>query len=301
MTTTDLHLEGAATLLSSLIHGGEHAGTIGYLRREKFIQPDGTVAEVPVVSGNAVRGVLRRHSARLLWEQLGRPELDLPTFHVLMSGGALAKAGAGHVLSSPQLQELYQLVPHVSVFGAAGGGRIIGGRLQVGKMVPVCAETAHVMPDGIDTSTVRPVHDLLQIEEYSRLDSAKQPAELVMLADADGDGDGDPDDGVPATQMRYGHETLAVGTLLHWWLRLRAPNDLEVACLAAALRSWAAAGAHLGGRSATGHGRVAVHTDRWQIAQPQLTDGSDLTSDIDLAGWTADRRDDILTALSWLR
>ena len=53
-------LAGVMTALSSLIHsGGETYGITTKLRREKFVQPSGSVEEVPVISGNSIRGRLR--------------------------------------------------------------------------------------------------------------------------------------------------------------------------------------------------------------------------------------------------
>ena len=49
-------LEGIVTALSSISHnGGEKNGIVTQLRREKFVQPNGKVIEVPVISGNSIR------------------------------------------------------------------------------------------------------------------------------------------------------------------------------------------------------------------------------------------------------
>ena len=90
MTTSTYRIEGAATLLSSLSHGGEHAGTVGFLRREKIMQPDGQIVEVPIVSGNALRGLLRDHAADVMWRALGSPEL--PVAHSLACRGGVRVA-----------------------------------------------------------------------------------------------------------------------------------------------------------------------------------------------------------------
>ena len=137
--------DGHATALSSISHGGETLGTVTYLRREAFLSPTGRV-DVPVISGNAVRGVLRDTAAHLLWEALGSPKLPVPVMHALWAGGALVKAKS-QPLTGQRLADLRRMVPHVGVFGAAGGGRILDGALTVGKLVPVCAQTAHVLPE----------------------------------------------------------------------------------------------------------------------------------------------------------
>jgi len=50
---------GAVTALSSISHIGENRGITSLLRREKIVAGDGTVEEVPIFSGNGIRGMLR--------------------------------------------------------------------------------------------------------------------------------------------------------------------------------------------------------------------------------------------------
>lgn len=311
-TVSTLRMEGVATALSSISHGGEHTGTVQLLRRERFVQPSGEVVEIPVVSGNALRGLLRDHSADLLWRQLGCPELPMAVFHALFSGGALTKAGAGNVMSSHQLRTLRRLVPHVALFGAAGGGRIIEGKLSVGKLVPICAETAHVVPPGSLPEKVESVWSLLQIEEFSRMDDSKRgwsdrylgrgeaPALDAGTLLVDAPPDPKQDDG-PAQQMRYGAETIASGTRFHFWLMLTSVTDLEHEAFLLALASWSRSGAHVGGRSSTGHGRLRLDCESFSTAGPTLT-GTGVAPQVGerLAAHTLEHSDEIMEAVGWL-
>lgn len=318
MTTTH-RIEGAATVLSSISHGGEHAGTTGYLRREKIIQPSGDVAEVPIVAGNSLRGILRDHAAHVFHDLLGRPELPLPVFHLLWSGGSLAKAGSGHVLGARQLAQVRSLVPVVSVFGGSGAGKIIEGKLLVGKLIPVCAETAHIVPADLVPDQPRTIWDMLQIEEFTRRDDSKrdqlhraiegfapkqleagdQPEGQLLTVEAHAPAVEDEVDG-PAQQMRYGVETIAAGTRLHWWMMLRHVTDVETALVAAAIDRWMSDGAHIGGRSATGHGRLRLDVHQWQHQTPTATVGQALAAQTDvLADHVNTHRDEITEALGW--
>lgn len=310
-------IEGSATLLSSLMHGGDRAGTTSFLRREKVVQPSGAVVEVPVVSGNALRGILRDHAANVFWTALGQPALPVAVFHLLWSGGALAKAGAGHVLGARQVAEVRRLVPVVSLFGGSGAGKIIEGKLLIGKLVPIAAETVHLVPDGLAPEQPQSVWDMLQIEEYTRRDDSKrdrlhaaiegfapQPAletsavltEVAEHAPAVEERDG------PAQQMRYGVETLAAGTRLHWWMMLRDVTDVERVLFAAAVDAWASDGAHIGGRSATGHGRLRLDVHQWAHASPMTTVGTALAAQDDADALTRhveEHRDRIVEVLGW--
>jgi len=322
LETASYRIEGAATLLSSLSHIGESGGTVSYLRREKILTPDG-VSDVPVVSGNALRGILRDHAAHTFWRALGSPELPAPVFHLLWSGGALTKTGGGKSLGARQLAQVRALVPVVSLFGGSGAGKIMEGKLSVGKLVPACEETAHLLPDGFADAALPSVWDLIQVEEFTRRDDSKReqlhPAiagftaakELaptqgeLLTVDAPAKAvEDDLRDG-PAQQMRYGVETLAAGTRLHWWMQLRHVTPVETGMLAAALDAWITDGAHIGGRSATGHGRLRLDVHQWQHQTPVTTAGTALaalsgggTTDL-FTAHVRDNQADILDALGW--
>lgn len=247
-------IEGVATALSSIAHGGDHAGTTQYLRREKVLQLNDEVVEVPIISGNALRGVLRDFIATDLWRLLGEPELSLQAFHVLWSGGTLAKAGAGNVWIMRDVKRLHELVPHLAVMGCAAQGRIIAGRLLVGKLIPICKETAHIVK--ADPATLPSVWDIVQIEEFSRVDDGKQPTKTEGVEESpELLGDDKPEQ---AQQMRYGTETLAAGTRFRWWIALNDASPIERAVMARALDAWEEARAAVGGRSSSGHGNIEL-------------------------------------------
>lgn len=286
--------DGTLTALSSIAHGGETRGTITLLRRELISTPTGDLVHVPIVSGNTLRGRLRRLGEELLRDAVGYEGLLHPTAaHALRGGGSLAKTGH-EPLSGSRLQQLRELVPQIGVFGAAGGGTIISGALDVGKVVPHLSETSHIT--GIDTT--RSAFTGTQLEAYTRQDDADghdfvgvvaagepQAAELRF------DNTGRPDPVVRGgNQMLFHVETFPAGTVFTSWVRLRRPSPLELAFFLDVLDTFHADG-RLGGRVGIGHGQVGV----------------DLTADTapapDLPDWRAvvqQNRADILTALEGL-
>lgn len=305
-------MEGAATVAASLAHNGDREGTTTYFRTEKVIQPDGSVVHVPIGSGNGLRGLLRDVSADLLWDLMGRPQLPTPVYHFLYSGGQLGKAGSTKVIGSRQLATMRALIPHVGLFGGSGAGRIIEGRLKVGKLVPIVTETAHLVPAGLLTGAERSIHDYAQIEEFSRRDDTHRPrsaaaidgvARPETLSGADAllviDDAPEPERDGPANQMRYGTQTLPMGLRMHWWIRLDHVTDLEAAWFAAVLSQWAADGSVFGGRSATGHGRLILDAAGWVQSRPQVTDGTDQLPEagVCLAEHVTQHRDQILDHL----
>ena len=285
---------GTLTATSSIAHGGETRGTITLLRRELVVQPDGRHVLVPVISGNAFRGRLRRIGEELLRDTLAYEGLlPLAAAHALRGGGSLAKTSATP-LSGRRLHDLRSLVPHVGVFGCAGGGRIIDGCLQVGKVVPHVAETAHIIGAGH-----LPAFDSTQIESYVRHDdtSAHSFTDVIATDRIRIDDTGQPalDELPPAEPvsdtaqlMVYRVETFPAGTTFTTWLRLDRASDLEAAFFTSVLEGFIADG-RLGGRAAIGHGEVRVdltHT----VHGPAPTA-------VDWRAHLTEHRDDALTAL----
>ena len=263
--------------MSSLSHGGETLGTVTYLRREVFLTRTGRV-DVPVVSGNAVRGVLRETGARLLWEALGEPKLPLGVVHALWSGGALTKSRT-QPLTGQRLAEVRTVLPHIGVFGVAGGGRIVDGALQVGKLVPVCAQTEDVLPvwlrDRDGGAGLPDMYDLLQIERYSRIPDQRM---TELVAETPEPGASGADDNL---LMRYGIETFVPGTRFYSMFTLTNATDLEYEFFNDVLSDWLPV-ARVGGNARIGHGNLAFDLTTPEPPTTVTTEPSEAT-----VGWRA--------------
>lgn len=277
---------GTITAISSIAHGEESRGTYTMLRREFVTTPTGDRTEVPIISGNTLRGRLRRIGEELFRDAAGYAGLLSPAAaHTLRGGGSLAKTGK-EPLSGARLARLRELVPQLSVFGGAGGGTIIGGALDVGKVVPHVAETARIT--GVSTNT--PAFNAIQVEAYTRQDDDRQHDFVGVPATTTLDEDGQPI--VVATggnQMRFQIETFPAGTTFSTWLRLRRPTDLETAFFSDVLAEFSQNG-RLGGRIAIGHGQVRA----------DLTPTREPATDVDWRKFVTDNRDEILQVLKAL-
>lgn len=260
MTTTTW--SGTLTATSSIAHGGETRGTITLLRRELIVTPEGELKYVPIISGNTLRGRLRRLGEELLRDAVGYAgKLHPAAAHVLRGGGALAKS-SHEPLSGSRLQTLRELVPQIAVFGGAGGGVIINGALDVGKVVPQVRETRHIT--GVDTE--RSAFSATQLEAYTRQDDS-DGHDFASLVDVgttgllfDGQGRPELPDMVTramGNQMLFHLETFPSGSTFSTWLRLRRPSPLEAAFFGDVLQAFVDDG-RLGGRVGIGHGQVHV-------------------------------------------
>ncbi len=288
----DYQFEGVVTALSSISHIGETHGINAKLRREKIVTPDG-IEEIPVISGNSVRGQLRDlgmyHMLRTIGygvngetgEVLG---LTLAAFHFLFSGGALTKQ-AGRGLDIDRARELRGLIPLVSVFGGAMGNQIMESKLMIGKLYPLCSETAQLVPERYASRcSDRSIWEMLQEEAYTRRDDEKnenlrpmlQPAVRALLeaktrqqrALAGTEADVDKDVG-QHQQMRHFVETFSAGTEFYWEILLQGVNPVEFEAFLTCLSEFSKR-PFIGGMGRVGHGKIAVKFD-WCELSPRLT------------------------------
>ncbi len=283
--------EGVMTALTSIAHsGGQSFGISTKLRREKFVQPDGSVEEVPVLSGNGLRGLLRDrgmlHMCRVLGygvdDEKGEVHgLSLPAFYFLFSGGTLT-GDTGKGLDIIQARQLRNLIPLVGVFGGALGNMILPGRLKVGKAIPICQETAHLLPDRY-AAGASSIWEYLQEEMYTRKDDERNEhlrqlmapqtlqimdAKRAVSKERNERGEADPEVG-EHQQMMYYVETFAAGTRFYWELILDDPTEIEFEAFITALVEWSKQ-PYVGGKSAVGLGKVAVSFDKWMKIEPRL-------------------------------
>jgi len=285
--------EGVMTAQTSISHIGETFGINARLRREKIVQSDGGIEEVPVISGNAIRGVLRDrgmlHMLKVLGygvdEQTGEVRgLSLPAFYFLFSGGALTKGGGNAGLDVDEARKWRSLIPLVALFGGAMGGQIMPGKLKCGKAIPICTETIHLIPERFSTGSEQSIWDMCQEEAYTRRDDEKnenlrpllQPevrGQLEAFAAEKRSKSGTSEDVAGETgqsqQMRYFVETLAAGTRLFWDMTLDDVTPLEFDALCVTLAEFSRY-PFIGGKSGVGHGKVAVRFDHWIEINPRI-------------------------------
>jgi len=294
-----LVFEGTMTALTSISHIGDSHGVNSKLRREKVIQPDGSVEEVPIISGNALRGILRDRGMFHMVKAIGYgvddesgevKGLSLPAFYFLFSGGALTK-DAGRGIDVDEARKWRELIPLVALFGGAMGNQIMPGKAKIGKAIPICAETTHLLPARF-IENVTSVWELCQEEAYTRRDDEKNENLRQLIApqvrgllEADAaakrekarkpNGDVEGETG-QKQQMRYYVETLAAGSRLFWELSLDDVTDLEREAFFITLLEFSKF-PYIGGKSGVGHGKVSVKFDNWIEIDSRVTNGKELS------------------------
>lgn len=273
-------LEGIVTAISSITHnGGEKNGVVTQLRREKFVQPNGKVVEVPVISGNSIRGKMRDIAAiEVLTKETGEKiKVDGGTFNLLFTGGSLESTG-GEGINIEKVRQLRKDIPMLSVLGGSVGNLIIPGKLDMGKLVPICKETKHLIPEKFHGSEdLKSIWEYCQVEMNTRKDDAKDENMNQFI-----DEDGKKSTGTPV-QMMYQVETLAAGTRFYWKICLRDTNDLETGAFLQTLQSWSEQASQVGGNGRVGHGALKLELKETKLIDSDLSfENSDFVKFVDM-------------------
>jgi hypothetical protein len=264
----DVRLTGTFTLLSPLSHIGETISAVSYLVQEPIIQPDGSVAEVFVYSGNAWRGQLRDLSAAYLLDAFGAPRVDIDTFHLLFAGG---KIGGEQSVNIEQARRWRRAVPHVALWGGGIGNQLLPGKLRVRNCYPVVREAIPVLPADLrERALATPYASVTFEKPLSRKDDLKNaqlaehyssiaaPAgEQQLLLDDGGGRQGRAAKEPPPEQMRITAELVAPGTVLATGIDVLDCTEVELGCLVAALHRFARS-PHIGGQASRGFGLVRL-------------------------------------------
>lgn len=225
-------------LLSSMVHTEETSSNIANIYREKTLVGN-KIYNIPALHGNSFRGKLRDIGATYMLEKINtkKNSVKLPRYHMLFSGGALEKQDC--VLDMNKKKEMRELLPFLSIFGAAIGSEMLRGKLIVSSLLPQCKE--------LDTGE-RSFNDMVQIVRYTRKDDAKDDVNGYL----------EEKTGVKTgvkTQMFYETEVLVKGTILEGEILLDSDNEIEIECLNSILKEFNKK-PFIGGTSRAGHGKV---------------------------------------------
>ena len=262
--------------LSPLAHGADtKAGNATLFRRQRVMMADGKVAELPIFSGNAFRGMMREVLADDFLEQIGlkpsrtAPCVSLPFFYMLYSGGALEEAkndkaakelGKNGAIRAEGLRRIRELFPALSILGCAIASRIIPGRIRVADFRPKCIEW------GNGDQPSAELFDWQFLTRRERLETHEENTSMIAQS-----------------------EVLKAGVSLDGGIDISSHvSEIEISALARGLRLMAENG-YLGAESRRGFGKVKISFS----SEIQLSDDAYL-------GYLKERGKDILSAMEEL-
>lgn len=203
-----------------------------------------TEDEIPCVSGNAIRGRLRRLVMYDWCQRAGISGLEKRAYHTLFTGGFLDSSTSYEDFD--RLDQIVARCPMLGVFGAAIGDMMIEGDLKVGWAYPLCRERG---------TGPKSVWQVLDTVYQTRRDSSKSEDILdigdAMFAAADAAGK----DKTQSAQMKYEYEVFADGTEFEHRFALASDRDLMVSAFWHALDLFRGS-PFLGGKGSVGNGDV---------------------------------------------
>lgn len=255
-----LILEGRVLARTQISHnGGEINGNIAMFRTMKVVQPSGKVVEVPVVSGNSIRGKLRDVAAKQMLDILGEDgaphRVRLNVFQLLFSGGALTSGNNADDVDA--YRNMRENMVHVSLFGGAWGNAILAGKMKVNPLIPIAKETAHIVPAAfLGDAAEKSVFTYLQMDMYTRKENSQDAEFQPYIARTD-------EDQFATGQMLYYIQTLAAGTPFYWKVVLEDVTPEEFDFFVSAVQRFERIPV-VGGKSAVGFGQIELSDVTWR-------------------------------------
>ncbi len=239
--------EGEYVAKSPISHGSDEDFGMEQKFRTIEMSSEGENIEIPVVSGNSLRGILRDLLAKHLLDFLDI-EVGDKLSYALYSGGTLERGKGKAKIKRRTIEKVRENLPMISLLGTALGSQLISGKLNMGMLVPISRETEPFT--GVESE--RSIFEFLDETFYTRKD------------DIEGEKERDEDE--QAQQMRYRVEILIPGTKFYHWMDLENSDEIEKSCLFKSFDLFSES-PHIGGMKAKGHGKVGYDYS------PKLGDG----------------------------
>jgi len=242
-------VRGILTALSPVFHGGsEKTGSVVLLNRLKFIV-DGKPTDVPIISGNQVRGRLRRLLTADFLELAGyrmdpSQKSYQKLYHTLFAGGVLEAVEEESESAVVDLNLKFRVVKYIlllRLFGCSYANQMIEGRVLVGHMLPVCRELRDYT--GVESD----------ISFYQLIARAFQTRRDELRATR-------TEEEEQAVQALVEYECFAPGTKFYHEIRLETSREeelLDLSTLYRAIELWKM-NPFIGGKSSVGFGKLRI-------------------------------------------
>ncbi len=244
-------IEGRITVLTPLHHGGdEKTGSTPMLRAIDVIS-NGKRVRVPYVSGNAIRGRLRRLLYKDMLAICGLDDVPKKAVHILASGGVLELGKHSGRIDLNIRNRVRDTIPLARLLGCSIGNQILSGRLIVGHAVPLAQETCGLMTPEF-SGEWPPIRQLVGEEFITRRDEVREREEDEA-----------------AVQMKVDFEVLLPGTQLYHYFQLEDADAICEATLARAITLWKSS-PYIGGRSSSGFGEMHLEYAAELSEEPYL-------------------------------
>lgn len=239
-------IKGYIIAQSPLHSGGdEKTGSESLLRRISYIV-DGKRVEIPLLSGNAIRGILRRELMADMLMRLNYKLWNAKIYHMLFSGGMLETVDekSSGIIDIGLKRNIRKAIPPIAVLGSSLGNQIFEGKLKIDMALPICKELKDFLPDNLQIKPETSFYEFLDWTFTTRRDDLREERK----------------DDEQATQMIVNFEVFAPGTPFYHEFILNDANEIEEAVVIRMLDLWRQK-PYIGGKSAIGLGKLKLLYD----------------------------------------
>lgn len=239
-------IEGTITALTPIHSGGDEKTGSTPVLRTIMVYVDG-IGEVPIpyLSGNGIRGKLRRLSMKDFLDMLEYEITNTKLHHALFSGGVLeSTSDTTGVIDLAFRKKVRELMPPVAIFGCALGNQMIQGNLIVEHMWPICEEYKPYLPEEYqkDPRANQPIRTFTDQSFITRRDDLREERA----------------EDEQAVQMKVDYECFVPGTKFYHRFVLQLPDQLQLSCFGRVIDLYEAM-PYVGGRSSSGDGKVMLN------------------------------------------
>lgn len=233
-------ITGTWKAISPISHNADtNLSTTTLFRKQKIITADNEVVDMPMITGNGIRGLMRRLMMSDLMKQMGveKGQLAPDFYYILFSGGFIAKGANGRYNLVGLKQKIREYVPAISILGTAFGAQTMNGKCDIGIAYPLCKEIRHIIDREVPEQYLKNTF-WVYLDEifYTRHDDLEEDNDTV-------------------TQMKYEIESLAPGTYFYHEIIDETDTELEASALRRMIELFIENG-QVGGKKAIGHGKI---------------------------------------------
>ena len=194
-----------------------------------------TEDEIPCISGNSIRGKMRRLIMHDFCRRTGIKTLKKRAYHTLFTGGFLDQSTRNEDLK--KMEMFIEKCPALGLLGAAIGNMTIEGEMKVGWAYPLCIERG---------TGEKSYWQCLDSVFQTRLDSSKTENDIKITGSEE-----------KAQQMKYEYEVFADGTRFEHRIACTASDPLIMSAFWHILELFEAA-PFLGGMGSVGNGEISL-------------------------------------------
>lgn len=238
--------------MAPITHNMGTSGNESILNRSKSFH-NGSVVDIPVLSGNALRHkIIREPGALYLVNRCDlRGKLSIDQANYMFTGGSLTESSTNDNI--PLIAEIQGISPLFRLLGGSLKNQVVGGSLFVSQGLLVCEENKQTIekmcsPYELPEEHFLTAQNFISKYQYTRGDAGRMKDSGEIIKDLEKQ--------QTSNLMIYSGESIIKGAMFYHNLTLYNVSPLEVGAALHCVQLWQAADGIIGGSARIGHGKL---------------------------------------------